>query len=158
MNSVRIEKGNRKNRVLTSSIVHFMLEKLELNNITLDIEFSNILRDEYALGFSSKNTDNEFSIELDRNLDFNDLLETICHEMIHIKQYVNGELIEQNGQTIYKNILYNIDANDYYEDVDNLPWEKEAYEKETYYSKLYLTEVHNGTPSGQRVCSSIGET
>ena len=32
-----------------------MLEKLELNNITLDIEFSNILRDEYALGFSSKN-------------------------------------------------------------------------------------------------------
>ena len=158
MNSVRIEKSNRKNRELTSSIVHFMLEKLELNNITLDIEFSNILRDEYALGFSSRNADNEFSIELDRNLDFNDLLETICHEMIHIKQYVNGELIEQNGQTIYKNILYNIDANDYYEDVDNLPWEKEAYEKETYYSKLYLTEVHNGTPPGQRVRSSAGET
>ena len=158
MNSVRIEKSNRKNRELTSSIVHFMLEKLELNNITLDIEFSNILRDEYALGFSSKNAENEFSIELDRNLDFHDLLETICHEMIHIKQYVNGELIEQNGQTIYKNILYNIDANDYYEDVDNLPWEKEAYEKETYYSKLYLTEVHNGTPLGQRVRTSIRET
>ena len=78
--------------------------------------------------------------------------------MIHIKQYVRGELIEQNGQTIYKNILYNIDANDYYEDVDNLPWEKEAYEKEIYYSKLYLTEVHNGTPSDQRVRSSAGET
>ena len=158
MNSVRIEKSNRKNRELTSSIVHFMLEKLELNNITLDIEFSNILRDEYALGFSSRNAENEFSIELDRNLDFHDLLETICHEMIHIKQYVNGELIEQNGQTIYKNILYNIDANDYYEDVDNLPWEKEAYEKETYYSKLYLTEVHNGTSPDQRVRSSAGET
>ena len=62
MNSVRIEKSNRKNRELTSSIVHFMLEKLELNNITLDIEFSNILRDEYALGFSSRNAENEFSI------------------------------------------------------------------------------------------------
>lgn len=158
MNSVRIEKSNRKNRELTSSIVHFMLEKLELNNITLDIEFSNILRDEYALGFSSRNAENEFSIELDRNLNFNDLLETICHEMIHIKQYVNGELIEQNGQTIYKNILYNIDANDYYEDVDNLPWEKEAYEKETYYSKLYLTEVHNGTQIGKRDGFSLGET
>ena len=77
--------------------------------------------------------------------------------MIHIKQYVNGELIEQDGQTIYKNILYNIDANDYYEDVDNLPWEKEAYEKETYYSKLYLIEVHNGTPSGRRDSSGSGE-
>ena len=157
MNSVRVEKGNRKNRELTLSIVHFMLEKLELNDISLDIEFSNILRDEYALGFSSRNAENDFSIELDRNLNFHDLLETICHEMIHIKQYVNGELIEQNGQTIYKNILYNIDANDYYEDVDNLPWEKEAYEKETYYSKLYLIEVHNGTPSGRRDSSGSGE-
>jgi hypothetical protein len=158
MNNVRIEKGNKKNRELTSSIVHFMLEQLELVDISIDIEFSNILRDEYALGFSSKNAENEFSIELDRNLDFHDLLETICHEMIHIKQYVRGELIEQNGQTIYKNILYNIDANDYYEDVDNLPWEKEAYEKETYYSKLYLTEVHNGTPFGRRDSSGFRET
>ena len=158
MNNVRIEKGNKKNRELTSSIVHFMLEQLELVDISIDIEFSNILRDEYALGFSSKNAENEFSIELDRNLDFHDLLETICHEMIHIKQYVRGELIEQNGQTIYKNILYNIDANDYYEDVDNLPWEKEAYEKETYYPKLYLTEVHNGTPFGRRDSSGFRET
>ena len=55
MNSVRVEKSNRKNRELTLSIVHFMLEKLELNDISLDIEFSNILRDEYALGFSSRN-------------------------------------------------------------------------------------------------------
>ena len=77
--------------------------------------------------------------------------------MIHIKQYVNGELIELNGQTIYKNIKYDVDANDYYEDVDNLPWEKEAYEKEIYYSKLYLTEVHNGTPSGRRDSSNSGE-
>ena len=117
MNSVRVEKGNKKNRELTLSIVHFMLEKLELNDISLEIEFSNILRDEYALGFSSRNAENDFSIELDRNLNFHDLLETICHEMIHIKQYVNGELIEQNGQTIYKNILYNIDANDYYREL-----------------------------------------
>lgn len=158
MNSVRVEKGNKRNRELTSSIVHFMLEQLELVDISIDIEFSNILRDEYALGFSSKNSENEFSIELDRNLNFHDLLETICHEMIHIKQYVKGELIEQNGQTIYKNILYNIDANDYYEDVDNLPWEKEAYEKETYYSKLYLIEVYSGTSSGGRDGSSSGET
>ena len=158
MNNVRIEKSNKRNRELTSSIVHFMLEQLELVDISIDIEFSNILRDEYALGFSSKNSENEFSIELDRNLNFHDLLETICHEMIHIKQYVKGELIEQNGQTIYKNILYNIDANDYYEDVDNLPWEKEAYEKETYYSKLYLIEVYNGTSSGGGDGSSSGET
>ena len=42
--------------------------------------------------------------------------------------------------------------------MDNLPWEKEAYEKETYYSKLYLIEVYNGTPSGRRDSSSSGET
>ena len=50
-----------------------MLKELELDDITLDIEFSNIHRDEYALGFSSKNAENEFSIELDRHLDFYDL-------------------------------------------------------------------------------------
>lgn len=73
-----------------------------------------------------------FSIEIDKRLDTEDCLITLCHEMIHVKQYAKSEMremynggyrVEWKGRKIGEKTHYK-----------NTPWEKEAYAKEI---KLY---------------------
>ena len=60
----------------------------------------------------------EYFIEVNRKQSLEDLCVTICHEMVHVKQYVRKELYSEVN--FYKSR----------EEYLNLPWEKEAYEKQ----------------------------
>ena len=56
-----------------------------------------------------------------------ELIETICHECVHIKQYLRKELLELGRDTHrWKGKLVNSKEVEYYD----LPWEKEAYKME----------------------------
>jgi hypothetical protein len=57
-----------------------------------------------------------------------ELIATIVHEMIHVKQYARKELRNVNGRTMWKTKDYS-DVN--YMDT---PWEKEAYKLEKPYT------------------------
>lgn len=115
-----------------------MEEQLNLSDIVIDVEVSNLFRNENAFGFCLSYTPTEFLIELDRTLDSYDLIETICHEMIHVKQYATGELKEDGVSVVYKNCSYVLN-ND-----DSFPWEQEAYNNEKYYAELFLEYWNNG--------------
>ena len=54
-------------------------------------------------------------------------METIAHEMVHVKQYSKGELIDmsRSGQTKWQNVPVNKQTN-YWDQ----PWEIEAHGKE----------------------------
>ena len=72
-------------------------------------------------------TDNNrtFEIEVDKKLNINELVTTICHEMVHVKQYARNEMTDecvQNGNATWKGRKVN-PKTVYYK----LPWEKEAY-------------------------------
>jgi len=121
----------KKKQHLISSVISFMEKELKLSNILIDVEVSNLFANENAYGFCSHSSTNEYTIELDRTLELYDLIETICHEMIHVKQYTFGELVDQGNKALYKNHLYEID------DLSS-PWEQEAYEKENFYTNLFL--------------------
>ena len=58
-------------------------------NRTLVIQFRfKNLNDENAVGYCMMEDNNrEFTIEVDRKLGIKELVTTICHEMIHVKQY-----------------------------------------------------------------------
>ena len=67
-----------------------------------------------------KNQAREFNMILHPHIGAQSILETIMHEMVHIKQYVTGELTEY--QDTWKN--YNLEPiEDYYDH----PWEIEAH-------------------------------
>jgi len=121
----------KKRQHLISSVISFMEKELNLSNILIDVEVSYLFQNERAYGFCSHSSANEYTIELDQTLDLYDLIETICHEMIHVKQYAFGELVDRGTKALYKNHLYEID------DVSS-PWEQEAYEKESLYMNLFL--------------------
>ena len=73
-------------------------------------------------------TDNNrtFEIEVDKKLDIGEMIVTICHEIVHVKQYVRNEL----------GINDNNDGQDYY----NLSYEKQAYELQETLSEQFIKE------------------
>ena len=77
-----------------------------------------------------------FNISIDSKsiLDENEMLTSIAHEMVHVKQYALNELRQRNGYMSYKRKRFYYDTAtlaEYY----NFPWEIEAYglEKALYY-------------------------
>ena len=127
--------SSSKKTIFIRQVIEYMMKALNLKNIFIDVEISNLFKNENAFGFCLSHSPTEFLIELDHQLESFELIETICHEMIHVKQYATGELVEKGEQILYRNRLYDHDSTD-----DSSPWEKEAYEKELYYVDAFMCE------------------
>ena len=125
--------SSRKKILLIRQVIEYMMKQLNLKNIFIDVEISNLFQNEKAFGFCLSFTPTEFLIELDQSLKSCDLIETVCHEMIHVKQYATGELVEKGEKILYRNCLYESSS-------DSSPWEKEAYEKEIYYADAFMSD------------------
>ena len=130
---INITGGNKTIRSLTKSLVEYCADKLKLNDtILLDIEFSRTLyKEDGILGEVDFDDNNhrpkEFTMTVDSTVSKRRIMETIAHEMVHVKQYAKGELVDLSrcGSTRWQNNL--IDSATNYWD---LPWEIEAHGKE----------------------------
>jgi hypothetical protein len=92
-------------------------------DLNLDIEFDNDLELPYH-GYGDIE-ENVAVIAINSCISSNDMIKTVIHEIVHIKQIYNGELLlgeDKKLSTWYGNVY---DVN-YHE----LPWEVEAYEME----------------------------
>jgi hypothetical protein len=94
-----------------------------LENIYVQIKFDpklDALGYADVLNYNESNKPREFQIELNPIIGSHDILETLAHEMVHIKQYAYIEMNEfgtrWRGQRITENM-------DYYDE----PWEIEAH-------------------------------
>jgi hypothetical protein len=84
-------------------------------------------------GWCQHNHGNNFEIAINSNLSMPELIKTVCHEMVHVKQGVKNELVETHNTKYcrtWKGIEYNGKCK------DEFPWELEAYCLE---GKLYKT-------------------
>ena len=110
---INIWGGNKKLRSLTISLVEYCADKLKLNDtIRLDIEFSrNLYKEDGILGevdFDDTNhRPKEFTMTVDSSVSRRRIMETIAHEMVHVKQYAKGELVDLSrcGSTKWQNNL-----------------------------------------------------
>lgn len=133
MNLVEAIGGNKVQRQIAEDVVSYMIKRLLPRHRTLDItvEFVDIKSD--AVGFCMMCDNNrEFLIEVDKKQKIVQLVTTIVHEMIHVKQWVRNEM--DNGCTgnaaRWKSKTIPADTNYY-----DLPWEKEAYRLQDRYSR-----------------------
>ena len=130
---VSIVGGNKTIRSLTQSLVEYCADKLNLNDsIILDIEFTNKLyKEDGLLGeidfYDNNHRPKEFTMTVDKTVSKRRIMETIAHEMVHVKQYAKGELVDLSrcGSTKWQNEVINKDTNYW-----DLPWEVEAHGKE----------------------------
>jgi len=114
-------------------------------NISLDIKLTKDLKKkEKAYGFCHITDDNlnrpwEFMIELDASMryKFDQILTWLAHEMVHLKQFVRGELCEyETGRVQWKSRSF---GRVHY---DDQPWEKEAYRLEDELYEMFEEEYY----------------
>jgi hypothetical protein len=97
-----------------------------LNNYDFDITVIHSNLKNYSAVMHS--TDElEFVIEINDNLPKEEYLKTLIHEMIHIEDYVIGDLTDENGKLLWKGKFYEKDE----------PWEIRADELEDSYYEMY---------------------
>lgn len=124
-NLIYISGGKKTERAIAEETVHWCLKKLvpRIRTLDINVEFRKI--DAYGYCMEEDNRGREFTITIQKGLGLFDLVSTICHEMVHLKQYARRELRNVNGNTMWKTKAYNT------VDYMDAPWEKEAYKLET---------------------------
>ena len=114
---------------LVKKVTLFTLDKLmpRKRNLVIDFSFGDIAGAEgYCLSISN----NEYEIEMDKNLEGDDLITCIIHELIHVKQYARKELVDcEDGTFKWKGTEWNDNSNE--------PWEDEAYTGQETMLELY---------------------
>ena len=87
MNVVEVLGGTQSQRKYAESMVQFCIDTLMPRMTTLDIEVK-LTVPQGAMGYCLETDNNRtFEIELDRKLSLRKLMETLAHEMVHVKQY-----------------------------------------------------------------------
>ncbi len=71
-----------------------------------------------------------FSMDIRGGMPMKDVIETLAHEMVHIRQFRNRELGYRINYTLYRGAVYRPD----------LPYEKEPWEIEAYKLEKVLVE------------------
>jgi len=125
MNLIEVTGGRKKEREIVEEAVVWCIKKLMPKMRTLDIHVQIENLDVYGY-CNMADTNRQFDLSIQKNLSLYDLISTVCHEMVHVKQYARKELRDANGfNTAWKSKTYSFDTA-YHE----RPWEKEAFRLE----------------------------
>lgn len=123
-----------------TDIIHIGLNKLCIEGITVMVRDGNTYPDlpELTLRAFIKNSGNQFVIYV-FNLDKNEVIEVLAHELIHLEQYYSGRLLEIDSVIFFEDGVFFTNSLPHYYD---RPWEVEAFAKqfelETYIKDIVL--------------------
>ena len=121
MNLVEVTGGKKYQRDIAQKVVYAMIDTLMPRMRTLDIEVKIRKISGDAVGYCmQEDTNRMFTIDVQKDLSLRDFITTICHEMVHVKQYARNEM-DCYGRKWKTKVIS--DRVGYYD----LPWEKEAY-------------------------------
>ena len=121
---INIIGGKAYQRKYVKSITEFCIKTLMPRMRKLDITVK-LTTPQGAMGYCLELDNNRtFEIEVDRTLSLRKLLETVAHEMVHVKQYARKELSPYGDKWCGKTV--NPKKVSYWD----LPWEIEAHGRE----------------------------
>lgn len=126
MINIEVTGGTKKQRELAESLAYFCVQKLMPKKKTLDVTITLGKLDE-VLGWCLWETATEFSVDIEKKQSLRRLLETVAHEMVHVKQYATGELYESTAQGKHRWQGKWLKKDPEYYD---RPWEIEAHGRE----------------------------
>ena len=134
-----ITGSNKNNRKLVERAAWWYAEKLMgkrlMNSLEINIHLRrNLITKEGCEGTAIWEDDycdrpREFTIELDLSFSIRDVLITLAHEMVHVKQWAKDEMYEYTntmGLVRFKGEKIHLEETDYWD----YPWEIEAYGKQ----------------------------
>lgn len=132
---INIKGGTKSQQKYVKSITEFCVKHLmpRMKNLELNIRLRDFGKDDsfgYCLATNEADParPREFDIDINRKVRLRLMLETVAHELVHVKQFARGELYQSSmtakhrwqGKWLNKNLSY-----------WDLPWEIEAHGRET---------------------------
>ena len=141
-----VNGGNKFQRHVAEKTSEYMCKKLKLTrypSLEVLVSLKNLGGQFNGLCYVTEATDvlykaRDLTVEIDNKLPLFDFIRTICHEFIHVKQYVVGEIYEnlQTGKARWKKSSVPVDT-----PYMDQPWEKEAFKYETEYAFEVLSSI-----------------
>jgi|TARA_B110000977_G_scaffold180345_1_gene239864 hypothetical protein len=140
MNFVEVTGGKAKERQLVEEVTCWCVNNMLPRYRTLNIEVNLSNLKDRAMGYCLEGDHNrEFRIDIRKGLGLYDLISTVCHEMVHVKQYVKGQLKHRtDGSQMWKTEP-DLSQETNYEDT---PWELEAFALEEELAKQCFKELN----------------
>ena len=122
---VRVTGGTKYQREVASKVVYWTAKKLGIHRMrTLYIQ-TVLSKIKNADGYCSMEDDEKrtFTIEVDKTLKLRQLIMTLIHEMVHVKQIARNEMVDYptNGRYRWKSKTV-----PQYTPYEKMPWEREA--------------------------------
>lgn len=147
---MKIRCGKRTNKRLAASFIdaaNFYAEKLGLSDISDKIELTIFYRKfgdrgECACSVYPK-APRSFEIIIDSQTKHINPLQTLAHEMVHLKQYARSELECTTKTSKWNGKIWEKKENEW-DDYYDSPWEIEAFGREEGLFLRYMVEKKNG--------------
>lgn len=146
MNTVKVTRAKSNDvKKMAEDVVFWCYNKLLPHHSTIhvDIDFKHIRQTGYDGLCEWQDTNvapREFKITVHKGFGKKNIIQTIIHEMIHVKQYAKGELAERyrGGHTQYWN---GVDHNE--TEYEDQPWEIEAHSLEDALYEEYINYINS---------------
>ena len=129
MINIYIKGGTKTQQRVTDEAARVFIKQLlpRKRTLNIDITIRNTLK-ENAVGYCTHEDRDQFHIELHNRGNLFDYLSFLAHELVHVKQYSNRELVKYCWMGVdYFDVTYS-----------KLPWEKEAWSAQYPMSKKYI--------------------
>ncbi len=90
-----IHGGNSEQKKLARQLFHFCSEGLfpDRENLTIDLSIQKVSE---ALAWTDYEGNGQFNIEIENSLERRAFIVTLCHEMIHVCQFLKGEDVSES--------------------------------------------------------------
>ena len=141
MNIIEIDGGTLVERKVAEKAINFSINKLMPRIRTLDISLSIKQIEDKVDGYCLCVDNRTFEIEIQSGIDYANFVTAIFHEMVHVKQHVRKELVDNGFIKKWKGeewICMFTTVDQYMK----LPWETEAYKvQEELYEKWKTISV-----------------
>lgn len=127
---------NPRKRVLQDVLTWFIQKYLPRHYLEIEVHHRGLLR-EGVWGWCDVVDCNwrprSFLIEIHNRLSTEDYIKTLCHELVHVKQIIKGDLKTKRGKRYWKGIEIE-------DDYENDPSEIEAHSMESILYQEYLLD------------------
>ena len=138
---VEIAAWNYAERLMGKRLMKTLFIKIDLHRTLLskDGMEGSCIWDEWD---DLKKTPRDFHIELDSTINIRDILINLAHEMVHVKQWVKGEMYEyaNPNEVRWMKTKYDMSDMDYYD----YPWEIDAFGRQLGLFVRMCEETGNG--------------
>jgi hypothetical protein len=119
---------------------YLIKDKNKTRKLKVSVYFRNMIED---TGRCYDRTKTHFVIVLSPDMSRNESLRVLAHECVHIAQFVTGKLFIKNGEGHWKSKIYKETDDMSYAAYRALPWEKEAFRRQSKVAKAYKEWLSN---------------